>query len=231
VLPHVAVINARMGLNTWAAFTGSDAEAMVAGDVAMLEHEVTPTLKALRAHGLSIVAIHHHMVGVTPGVIFLHYYGTGAAATLARGVRAAVDGLGVPVRPPTRVLFMCPHGAAKSVLASAYFSRRAKARGLNVVVDFAGTEPDAAVAPKVAARLKAQGYAPPATPRRVTSADLASADLVISIGCDLTGLTLKDGTLRNWNEVPAPSVDFGAADAAILKRVTELVEELIRKGA
>ena len=51
VLEHGAVINARMGLNTWAAFTGTDADAMVAGDVAMLEAEVTPVLKALRANG------------------------------------------------------------------------------------------------------------------------------------------------------------------------------------
>ncbi len=91
---HGAVVNARMGLNTWAAFAGSDGDAMVAGDVAMLEKEVTPVLKALRANGLNIVAIHHHMTGVAPTVIFLHYYGTGPAATLARGVRAAVDLLG-----------------------------------------------------------------------------------------------------------------------------------------
>jgi hypothetical protein len=91
---HGAVINARMGLNTWAAFAGTDADAMVAGDVAMLEHEVTPVLKALRGNGLNVVAIHHHMTDVTPMVVFLHYYGTGQAATLAQGVRAAVDVLG-----------------------------------------------------------------------------------------------------------------------------------------
>ena len=62
---HGAVINARMGLNTWAAFTGTDADAMVAGDIAMLEGEVTPVLKALRANGLNVVAIHHHMTGVS----------------------------------------------------------------------------------------------------------------------------------------------------------------------
>ena len=63
---HGAKINARMGLNTWAAFSGSDADAMVAGDVAMLDREVQPVLKALRANGLSIVAIHHHMTGTQP---------------------------------------------------------------------------------------------------------------------------------------------------------------------
>lgn len=91
---HGALINARMGLNTWAAFTGTDTDAMVAGDVAMLESEVTPVLKALRANGLQVVAIHHHMTGSAPVVIFLHYFGTGAADRLARGVRAAVDLLG-----------------------------------------------------------------------------------------------------------------------------------------
>ena len=91
---HGARIDARMGLNTWAAFAGTDADAMVAGDVAMLESEVQPVLKALRAHGLDIVAIHHHMTDVKPVVIFLHYYGTGPAATLAQGVRAALDLLG-----------------------------------------------------------------------------------------------------------------------------------------
>jgi uncharacterized protein DUF1259 len=91
---HGAIINARMGLNTWAAFVGTDADAMVAGDVAMLEREVTPVLKALRSQGLSVVAIHHHMTGVSPTVVFLHYFGTGPADQLARGVRAAVDRLG-----------------------------------------------------------------------------------------------------------------------------------------
>jgi hypothetical protein len=93
---HGAAINARMGLNTWAAFTGTDADAIVAGDVAMLESEVTPVLKALRTNDLQVVAIHHHMTDVKPSVIFLHYYGAGPAAKLAQGVRAAVDLLGKP---------------------------------------------------------------------------------------------------------------------------------------
>ncbi|BCS32067.1 hypothetical protein TBR22_A12720 [Luteitalea sp. TBR-22] len=100
---HGATINARMGLNTWAAFSGSDADAIVAGDVAMLEHEVTPVLKALRSNGIDIVAIHHHMTGTQPVVIFLHYLGTGPAERLARGVRAALDVIGkAPAAAPAR---------------------------------------------------------------------------------------------------------------------------------
>jgi len=91
---HGALINARMGLNTWAAFVGTNENAAVAGDVAMLEHEVTPVLKALRKNGLDVVAIHHHMTEARPVVIFLHYWGTGSAETLAGRVRAALDQLG-----------------------------------------------------------------------------------------------------------------------------------------
>ena len=89
-----APINARMGLNTWAAFTGTDEKAAIAGDVAMLETEVTPVLKALRKNGLDVVAIHHHMTNDRPVIIFLHYWGTGPADKLAMGFKAAVDELG-----------------------------------------------------------------------------------------------------------------------------------------
>jgi uncharacterized protein DUF1259 len=86
-----AAINARMGLNTWAAFYGSMNDAVVAGDIAMLESEVTPVLKALRQNGLQVVAIHHHMIGTQPMVIFLHYWGRGPVEKLAAGFRAALD--------------------------------------------------------------------------------------------------------------------------------------------
>jgi hypothetical protein len=89
-----ALINARMGLNTWAAFTGTNEKAAIAGDVAMLETEVTPVLKALRKNGLDVVAIHHHMTNDRPVIIFLHYWGTGPADKLAMGFKAAVDELG-----------------------------------------------------------------------------------------------------------------------------------------
>ncbi|HMA53176.1 MAG TPA: DUF1259 domain-containing protein [Acidobacteriota bacterium] len=86
-----AVIGPRMGLNSWAAFFGSDDHAVIAGDIAMLENEVTPVLKALRANGLDVVALHHHMTGIRPVIIFLHYWGEGPAAKLAAGFRAALD--------------------------------------------------------------------------------------------------------------------------------------------
>lgn len=89
-----APINARMGLNTWAAFVGTDQNAAIAGDVAMLSGEVTPVLKALRKNGLDVVAIHHHMTQTQPTVFFLHYWGTGPADKLATGFKAALSELG-----------------------------------------------------------------------------------------------------------------------------------------
>jgi len=86
-----APINARMGLNTWAAFVGTNDNAAIAGDVAMQASEVTPVLKALRKSGLDVVAIHHHMTGTAPTIYFLHYWGTGPAEKLAAGFRAALD--------------------------------------------------------------------------------------------------------------------------------------------
>ncbi len=91
-----APINARMGLNTWAAFVGTNADAAIAGDVAMLANEVTPVLKALRQNGLSVVAIHHHMTDTQPAIFFLHYWGAGPADKLATGFKAALDQLAKP---------------------------------------------------------------------------------------------------------------------------------------
>jgi len=92
-----APINARMGLNTWAAFYGTDANAEIAGDVAMLSGEITPVLKALRANGLKVVAVHNHMTTAQPAIYFLHYWGTGPAEKLANGFKAALGELGKPV--------------------------------------------------------------------------------------------------------------------------------------
>jgi protein-tyrosine-phosphatase len=133
-----------------------------------------------------------------------------------------------PQAKATRVLFICPHGAAKSVLASAYFQRLAKERELNVIVDSAGTEPSLAVAPEVSAHLDAQGYPVPVQkPRLVTPDDFARADVVISLGCDLTRSPTPAGTLVRWDDVPPLSEDFAGADDAIRRHVSALVEDLL----
>jgi hypothetical protein len=80
-----------MGVNTWAAFAGSDERAVVDGDFAMLEGELQNVLKALRHAGINIVAIHQHMTGENPRVMFLHYWGVGRTEDLAKGLAAALE--------------------------------------------------------------------------------------------------------------------------------------------
>ena len=83
-----------IGLNTWASFTGSMDNAHIAGDVAMLDHEVNEVIKAFRSNNIEVVAVHSHMLGDKPSIKFLHYLGTGPALELAKAFRQALDQLG-----------------------------------------------------------------------------------------------------------------------------------------
>ena len=88
---HGEAMGSTMGVNTWAAFAGGDDKAVVDGDFAMLEPELQGVLKALRGAGINIVAIHQHMFGESPRVLFLHFWGVGRSEDLARGLKAALD--------------------------------------------------------------------------------------------------------------------------------------------
>src|SRR5437773_2481924 len=88
---HGRELGSAMGVNTWAAFAGSDDKAVVDGDFAMLESELKPVLKKLRGASISVVAIHQHMTGEEPRIMFLHYWGIGKAEDLGKGVRGALD--------------------------------------------------------------------------------------------------------------------------------------------
>jgi hypothetical protein len=80
-----------IGVNTWAAIAGSDDHAVIDGDFAMLEPELQPVLKSLRGSGINVVAIHQHMTGEQPRVLFLHYWGVGKAADIAGAVVGALN--------------------------------------------------------------------------------------------------------------------------------------------
>ncbi|MFY9824218.1 MAG: DUF1259 domain-containing protein [Thermoanaerobaculia bacterium] len=90
---HMAgeTIGNAMGVNTWAAFAGSDAQAVLDGDFAMVAGELQAVLKALRAAGINVVAIHSHMAEEEPRILFLHYWGIGPSAHLARGLKSALE--------------------------------------------------------------------------------------------------------------------------------------------
>ena len=88
---HGVTVGKEMGINTWAAFAGSDEAAFVDGDFAMLENELQPVLRAMRGQGINIVAIHQHMTQEQPRILFLHYWGKGKALDLARSLKHVLD--------------------------------------------------------------------------------------------------------------------------------------------
>jgi arsenate reductase len=125
------------------------------------------------------------------------------------------------------ILFLCPHNAAKSVLAAAYFDQLARDHGLGFRAASAGTSPDAAPSPAVVAMLRDEGIDVAGhRPRSVTSQDLISAQRVISLGCDPADLDGGSAQIDRWDDVPPASQDLGAARAAIKRHLNELVNEL-----
>lgn len=93
VKDHGVEVTSSMGLNSWAAFVGTNEQAHVAGDVAMTGGEVNKVIRALRERGIDIVAVHNHMLDEKPRIFFLHYWGTGKAEDLAQAFREALDQL------------------------------------------------------------------------------------------------------------------------------------------
>ena len=89
-MPCGCEVGKEMGVNTWAAFAGADDNAIVDGDFCVLETELQTVLKTLRAEGINIVAIHHHMTMEEPRYLFLHYWGKGKALDLAKAVKSAL---------------------------------------------------------------------------------------------------------------------------------------------
>ncbi len=128
----------------------------------------------------------------------------------------------------TKVLFLCPHAAGKSILAATYLRAAASRRGIDVTVTTAGTDPDDEVMPNVRASLEAQGFAVDRKPVLVGAEDLEAAGIIVSIGCDHDDIpTTKPVT--DW-DVPMLSEDFAGSVAAIHARAEELALALSRPG-
>jgi arsenate reductase len=127
-----------------------------------------------------------------------------------------------------KILFLCPHAAAKSVLAAAYFNRLAQKQGLDFVADAAGTEPDEVVAPAVVKLLAGEGMdMSHHKPRRVSEIELKTAHRVISMGCTLDDFAIAPESVEEWLDIPAPSQDLlGARD-----RIEAHIQALIRNLA
>jgi arsenate reductase (thioredoxin) len=129
------------------------------------------------------------------------------------------------------ILFLCPHHAAKSVIAAAYFNRLAQQQGLPFVADSAGTEPDEKVSPAVATMLEAEGINVWGhQPRRIKADELNTAARVMSMGCALADLETEPERVEMWDDIPMVSQDLPGARDAILGHVEALAAELGESG-
>jgi hypothetical protein len=97
---HGLAIKPGLALGSWAAFLGTDENAMVMGDLVLLEGEITPVLDKLRGAGFEITAVHNHLAEETPHVMYMHYMGHGNAAQLAGALRGALAASKMPIEKP-----------------------------------------------------------------------------------------------------------------------------------
>jgi hypothetical protein len=97
---HGLAIKPGLALGSWAAFLGTDENAMVMGDLVLLESEITPVLDKLRGAGFEITAVHNHLAEETPHVMYLHYMGHGNASQFAGTLRAALAESKTPLEKP-----------------------------------------------------------------------------------------------------------------------------------
>ena len=127
----------------------------------------------------------------------------------------------------TNIMFLCPHGAAKSTAAAAFLHREAKRLGLDLHIGNAGTEPDPIVNPLVRERLVADDLPVASPPRHVSSDDLSNADMIINIGCrydDLpTDKSVHDWSIPNFSDDPV--IAFAALESHVVGLATGLTAQ------
>jgi arsenate reductase (thioredoxin) len=125
----------------------------------------------------------------------------------------------------SRVLFVCLHGSAKSLIAMQYFNRLSTEHGLPVRALSAGIEPDDAVPPEVIEGLRADGIDVCSyQPQRVTAGLVASAGHIVSFCPNLDELLAHGSSVEHWHDMPAVSDDYATARDAIVARVQLMFE-------
>ena len=144
------------------------------------------------------------------------------------------SGQGTKDQPATEktptILFVCEHGAAKSVIAAAYFDKLAKERGLKYRAVFRGTNPDSALAPAAEKGLREDGIDTRGwKPELVSKRDMNAASGIVTLGCVLPEKDDDAGKVAEWNDIPSVSQNYQAARDDIVKRVQSLVDDLTKK--
>ena len=128
--------------------------------------------------------------------------------------------------PSPSVIFVCEHGAAKSVIATAYFNRMAAERGLPYRATFRGTTPQDNLSVRAVEGLKADGFAiPSGKPTAISEADVTAATHIFAIGCTLPMAAVKSGKANDWADVPDDQ-GYAPMRDAIVRHVTALLDDL-----
>ena len=134
-----------------------------------------------------------------------------------------------PTPSAPAIVFVCEHGAAKSVIATAYFNKMAAERGLPYRAEFRGTDPQEALSVRAVAGLKADGVAiPSGAPTKIGAADIAKATHIFAIGCTLPAAAVSSGKSQDWSDVPEDKGYEGQRDA-IVRHVKALLDDLQRR--
>lgn len=124
------------------------------------------------------------------------------------------------------IVFVCEHGAAKSVIGASYFNKMASEKNLGFHAIARGTHPDAELSPKTVSGLREDGLTPgESMPRKLTREDLESAERIVSF-CDLPDEYQQKAIVEQWDGIPPISEDYQKARDAIVARVQTLIEHL-----
>jgi protein-tyrosine-phosphatase len=128
-----------------------------------------------------------------------------------------------------RVVFVCEHGAARSLIAAAYFNKLAAERGLRERATFRGVSPGDDLSAVAVSGLRADGVPiPPGKPTAITSEDIAQANLIFAIGCTLPKAAASSGKAVDWTDVPSDQ-GYAPMRDAIVRHVRALLDELQRQ--
>jgi arsenate reductase (thioredoxin) len=136
-----------------------------------------------------------------------------------------------PPQPAPTIVFVCEHGAAKSVIATAYFNKLAAERGLPLRATFRGTSPQDDLSVRAVEGLKADGIpVPEGKPAAIADADIAAATHIFAIGCTLPEAARRSGKSADWSDVPGDR-GYGPMRDAIVRHVERLLAELTKRSA
>jgi arsenate reductase (thioredoxin) len=134
--------------------------------------------------------------------------------------------------PSPQIVFVCEHGAAKSIIAVAEFNQRAAQNGLPLRAVSRGTNPDPKFASGVVAGLSKDGFSIPAgKPQLLTEGDVKNADRVITLGCKLPDRLNSAAKPTDWSDISSPSASYDAARKDIGRHIEELISDLLRERA